>query len=345
MKNDEQILNTIAAELGIAVDDFGELELLGSAAETRAQGRTALVTLAMAVAQLLPEGMARVRCEAASNCSATVLEARAPDGTLLQGIAADHAVVRAVGPEADVQYAEGVHWTRLQPGKLTLVTTPVGSFVIGARSDGERVAVAVNSRPAPDLSMAPLSVAPASLLAASSPPWLFAEVEQRCSLTGLTFPAVAAAALAQRHDPPVASGQLIQALLRGELPEPTGPQRWISSLPSQSLIDASDVAIGEVQQIEDELAQLSDEVDLGSEDWRATLANVCVRRDVLEGVRALFAFVGSAAPLDAALARFDADASAFARSLYRPLRLNHPILAAAADIDPTAWWTQWSVRR
>lgn len=345
MKNDEQILNTIAVELGIAVDDFGEIEFLGPAAETRAQGKTALLTLAMAIAQLLPEGMAQVRCTAASKCSAAVLEARAPDGTLLQGIVADHAVVRAVGPEADIQFAEGVHWTRLQPGKLTLVTTPIGSFVIGARGDGERVAIAVNSRPAPDLSMAPLSVAPASLLTASSPPWLVAEVEQRSSLTGLTFPAVAAAALAQRHDPPVASGQLVQALLRGELPEPTGPQRWISSLPRQSVIDASDVAIGEVHQIEDELSHLSDEVDLGSEDWRAALVNVCVRRDVLEGVRALLAFVGSAAPLDAALARFDADGSAFALSLYCPLRLEHPILWAAADIDPAAWWAQWSVRR
>lgn len=345
MKNDEQILNTIAAELGIAVDDFGELELLGPSAETRAQGRTAALALTIAVANLRPESFAQVPSKAASNCGVTTLETRAADGTLLQGIAADHAVVRPIGPKTEVELRDGVHWTRQQPGKLMLVTTPVGSVVIGTRSDGERVAVAVNSRPAPDLSMAPLSVAPAFLLTAASPPWLVAEVEQRCSLTGLTFPAVTAAALAQRHDPPVASGQLIQALLRGELPEPTGPQRWISSLPRQSVIDASDVAIGEVLQIEDELSHLSDEVDLGSEDWRAALVNVCVRRDVLEGVRALLAFVGLAAPVDAALARFDADASAFARSLYRPLELDHPILAAAADIDPTAWWTQWSARR
>jgi hypothetical protein len=196
---------------------------------------------------------------------------------------------------------------------------------------------------------APLSVSASELLENHSPEWLKARVGEYASLAGLVYPGAAAAGLAHRHTPDLSPALLISMLMSGITPPLTPAQKWFASLPEQSQRDVSDVAVATAGELGPEMLMLLDELDdvVFSDEHADAIADICERRDVLEGVLYLLNFVQKSGELVASLNLLDKAVAERVKAFHSTgeleLKVSTPQMLSAAVLDPDAWWVQWSV--
>jgi hypothetical protein len=344
MSNPSDLPSEILAAFDLASDDLGAIEELGVVQTSQAQGKGLSTVLAAMLATLSPLTYVEVSSATATACGATLLEARHTTGAVLQGVVAPDGQVDSGASGSELIEADGVHWQLAGPGNLLRLQTPMGSLLFGTTKDGKRIAVPILQQAAlPDVSFEPLAVASTALLPQGAAPWLVEAVAQRCELSELVYPAASAAGLALRHGPIVSADDAIARLLAGLEPELSLAHKWFQGLSTRQVRDVADVAIAEAQELRDELNVLAEPPEIDESDWQFAMTDLCVRREALEGVRALLHFRGLGDGLDVAAAEIDRAGLAFVASLHRTVRLPNPILAAAGPIDPSAWWCRRSL--
>jgi hypothetical protein len=158
--------------------------------------------------------------------------------------------------------------------------------------------------------------------------------------------AVSAGIIARLVEPDsgIAARQAVERLLRGEIdPLMAGPRLWAQALTDAERHTLRDLALAEVDAIDQEIRDLAEAVHADAPGWPARWISLCHRRDDLEGVRLLLAETGAVDALEAALRDVDREGEL--------LRLSTPSSADLIDerarrvglTAPLAWWGSYPI--